>query len=142
MIEVQIARPAQLKLSDDEETLETSVPVTIPNMSKATDFNDPVDHGYPTLHSLLKQFTWKIVHEKIPYLGGPEIISTTGIIHGFSRVLEAFTEGYDFVREKQGLLRKQFTYKHVMQLAESRWLQIVPVRIDAEGIVPSALESV
>ncbi|KAF5874784.1 putative aromatic amino acid aminotransferase protein [Botrytis fragariae] len=156
-IEAQVARPARFKLSDiDEETSNTSLRVIIPNISKSTDLNDVVDvttalqygtaHGYPPLHSFLKQFTCQILHPNIPYLGGPEIIPTTGSTDGFSQLLEAFTntwsEGYDVVKERQGLLCEQFTYMHAIQSAEPRGLQIVPVEIDDEGIVPSALESV
>lgn len=94
--------------------------------------------GYPPLHSFIRQFVRKNLHPHVPYRGGPEIVLTCGSTDGFSKTIEAFTnvwdEGRNWIRERQGVLCEQFAYMNAIQTARPRGLNIVPVRVDSDGM--------
>jgi DNA-binding transcriptional MocR family regulator len=96
--------------------------------------------GYPPLYSFLRQFTRENLQPNVPYLNGPEIILTCGNTDGFSKTLEAFTNAWseerDWIRERPGILCEEFAYMSAIQNARPRGLQIVPVKIDLEGMLP------
>jgi len=77
----------------------------------------------------------------VPYLDGPEIILTNGNTDGFSKCLEAmsnvWSEERDWIRERPGLLCEEFAYMNAVQSGGPRGLQIVPVKMDLEGMLPS-----
>lgn len=97
--------------------------------------------GYPPLYSFLRQFTREILQPNVPYLHGPEIILTCGNTDAFAQVIEAFTnewnKDHDVVREREAILCEQFTYMHAIQSVKPRGIQVVPVTMDAEGMLPS-----
>lgn len=102
--------------------------------------------GYPPLYSFLRQFTRENLHPNVPYAGGPEIILTCGSTDGFSKVLEAFANPWDpdrhWTRDREGLLVEEFAYRQPVQLARPKGLNIVPVPMDAEGMLPAGLKEV
>lgn len=76
----------------------------------------------------------------MPYLGGPEIILTCGNTDGFSKTIEAFTnpwsEERDWIRERPAILCEEFTFMNALQAATPRGVQVVPVKVDLEGMLP------
>ena len=94
--------------------------------------------GYPPLYSFLRQFTRENLHPNVPYKDGPEIVLTCGNTDGFSKTLEALTNVWSEERnpteEKEGLLVEEFAYMNAIQAARPRGMNIVPVRIDDEGM--------
>ena len=105
--------------------------------------------GYPPLYSFLRQFTRENLHPNVPYTGGPEIILTCGNTDGFAKTLDCLSnpwiEGKDWVRDRPGLLVEKFAYMNAIQAARPRGMNIVPVAIDAEGMLaagPGGLEDV
>jgi DNA-binding transcriptional MocR family regulator len=96
--------------------------------------------GYPPLYSFLRQFARENLHPNIPYAGGAEIILTVGSTDGFAKTVEAlsnvWSEERDWIREREGILVEEFAYMNAVQTARPRGLNIVPVRIDLEGMLP------
>ena len=64
------------------------------------------------------------MHPNIPYAGGPEIILTSGSTDGFAKTIEAFTnvwsEGWDEVEEREGVLCEEFAYMNAIQALRPR----------------------
>ncbi|KAF3911190.1 hypothetical protein AA313_de0209795 [Arthrobotrys entomopaga] len=105
--------------------------------------------GYSPLRSFLRQFTHEYIIRDIPYHGGPDIIISCGNTDGFSQVLQLLTntwsESHNDVTEREGVLCEEFTYIHAIQAAEPRGLQMVPVAVDAEGLLsigPGGLDDI
>ncbi|KAH0402714.1 aromatic amino acid aminotransferas-like protein, partial [Aureobasidium melanogenum] len=96
--------------------------------------------GYPPLYSFLRQFSQENLHPNCPYKGGPEIVLTCGSTDGFSKALAAlsneWSEEKDWVRDREGLLVEEFCYMNAIQAARPRGLNIAPVKIDDEGMLP------
>jgi DNA-binding transcriptional MocR family regulator len=94
--------------------------------------------GYPPLWNFLKEFTTKYLHPTIPYKDGADIILTCGSTDGFSKTLQCFSnewaEGRDPVSEREGLLVEEYAYMAPVQSARPRGLNIVPVKIDEQGM--------
>lgn len=95
--------------------------------------------GYPPLYDFLLQFTRKNMHPNIPYEGGPDICLTVGSTDGFSKCITAFNddwvEGRDPVSTKGGLLVEKFAYMNAVQTARPKGMNIVPVAMDAQGML-------
>lgn len=95
--------------------------------------------GYPALYGFIRQFTQTNLHPNIPYKNGAEVILTCGSTDGFCKTLECFTniwdEERDWIREREGLLCEEFAYMNAIQQARTRGLNIVPVKIDDEGML-------
>lgn len=129
----------------------SSTHLLVPHLSKAEDPLKKIDltsalqygqaNGYPPLLSFLRQFTRENLHPNVPYLNGPEIQLTVGSTDGFAKTLEVFTniwsEERDWVREREAILCEEFAYMNAVQAAQPRGLQIVPIKIDSEGIIVS-----
>ncbi|KAK5988274.1 Aromatic amino acid aminotransferase C56E4.03 [Cladobotryum mycophilum] len=144
-IETKIAQPESFKLTlknpSDRPNSAISSQLRASHIPGEEDSNQTIDdlatvlqygtaQGYTPLYSFLKQFTRENILRNVPYINGPDIIPTCGSTDGFSQVLQAFTntwsEGHD-------------------DSAQPRGLQIVPVTVDAEGILafgPRGLEDV
>ena len=94
--------------------------------------------GYPPLYAFLRQFTIENQHPNIPYKDGPEIILTCGNTDGFSKALQALSnewvEERDTVSEREGLLTEEYSFMGAIQSARPRGLNIVPVKVDKEGM--------
>lgn len=97
--------------------------------------------GYPPLYAFLRQFSIENLHPNIPYKDGPEIILTCGNTDGFAKSLDALTnewvEGRDPISKREGLLVEEFAYMTAIQTARPRGLNIVPVKVDEEGMTAS-----
>ena len=97
--------------------------------------------GYPPLFSFIRQFTRENLHPNVPYRNGPEIQFTVGNTDGFSKAIEAlsnvWSEEHDEIREREGILCEEFAYMSAIQTARPRGLQIVPVKMDFEGMLPT-----
>ncbi|KAF4304735.1 Aminotransferase class I/classII [Botryosphaeria dothidea] len=105
--------------------------------------------GYPPLYQFVRQFTTQNLHPNVPYRGGPEVILTCGSTDGFSKVIQALTEEWnedrDPIDSKQGILVEEYCYTNAVQGVRPRGLNIVPVKIDDEGMLakgPGGLEDV
>jgi DNA-binding transcriptional MocR family regulator len=96
--------------------------------------------GLPPLATFVNQFVREHLHPNIPYAGGPGTLLTTGATDGFSKAIEAFTETWnpdrDGIHLRQGILCEEFVYMNAIQTVKPRGLNIVPVAIDDEGMLP------
>ncbi|KAH8702094.1 aromatic amino acid aminotransferase [Talaromyces proteolyticus] len=125
--------------------------VKVPKESKATNVLSKIDlqtalqygtaDGYPPLSSFIRQFTRDHLHPNVPYANGPEVILTCGSTDGFSKAIETFTnpwiEHKDDIRDRSGILCEEFAYMNAIQTVRPRGLNIVPVVIDSQGMIPS-----
>lgn len=95
--------------------------------------------GYPPLYVFIRAFAQTNLHPNVPYEGGPEVILTCGSTDGFSKTLECFTniwdEERDWIRDKEGLLCEEYAYMNAIQTAAPRGINVVPVKVDAEGMM-------
>jgi DNA-binding transcriptional MocR family regulator len=122
----------------------------VPHTSNSTDLLTKIDLktalqygqalGYPALHEFIREFTTTHLHPTIPYKGGADVILTCGSTDGFSKTIQCFnnewSEGHDPIEEKEGLLVEEFAYMNAVQTARPRGMNIVPVRLDDDGMVP------
>jgi DNA-binding transcriptional MocR family regulator len=96
--------------------------------------------GYPPLLSFLRQFTRENLHPNVPYLNGPEINLTVGSTDGLAKTLEClsnvWSEERDWIREREGILCEEFAYMNAIQACRPRGLNVVPVKMDLEGMRP------
>lgn len=96
--------------------------------------------GLPPLATFVNKFVREHLHPNVPYAGGPDTLMTTGATDGFSKTIEAFTNPWnpdrDWVHLRQGILCEEYVYMNGIQAAQPRGLNIVPVAIDAEGMLP------
>ncbi|KAL4790292.1 aromatic amino acid aminotransferase [Aspergillus venezuelensis] len=96
--------------------------------------------GLPPLATFIRQFAREHLHPNIPYAGGPDTVLTTGATDGISKAIEAFTDIWNPERDpvylRQGMLCEEFVYMNTIQTAQPRGLNIVPVAIDTEGMLP------
>lgn len=140
------------KKKDDPTT--ASSHLTVPHASTATNPLRKIDlttalqygtaQGYPPLYSFVRQFTLENLHPNIPYKDedgiGAEIILTDGSTDGLAKVIDTLSnpwhEERDCVREREGMLVEQFAYMNAVQTARPRGLNIVPVKVDNEGMMP------
>jgi len=94
--------------------------------------------GYPPLYGFIRQFAQANLHPNCPYRNGPEVILTCGSTDGFAKAVEAFSniwdEQRDWIREREGILCEEFAYMNAVQTARPRGLNVVPVKIDNEGM--------
>ena len=94
--------------------------------------------GYPPLYQFIRQFVTQHLHPNVPYNGGPEVVLTCGSTDGFSKAIQAlsneWSDGYDPVEAREGLLCEEYAYMNAIQTARPRGMNIVPVGIDNEGM--------
>ncbi|TAQ86436.1 hypothetical protein B7494_g5240 [Chlorociboria aeruginascens] len=118
---------------------ETSNPLQKIDLTTALQYGTA--QGYPPLYSFLRQFTQENLHPNVPYLDGPEIILTNGNTDGFGKALEALSNtwspGRDEDTEREGILCEEFAYMNAIQSSRPRGLQVVPVKIDFMGMLPT-----
>ncbi|KAK4502667.1 hypothetical protein PRZ48_006093 [Zasmidium cellare] len=96
--------------------------------------------GYPPLHAWLKKLTTSIYHPNIPYLGGADILINGGSADGLAKVYELLFNPWDeklnSVEEREGLLAEEFVYAPPLAQLKPKDVNVVPVRMDGEGILP------
>lgn len=96
--------------------------------------------GYPPLYTFVREFALTRLTPNIPYQGGAEVILTCGSTDGFAKTIECFTETWTPdsgkpLSERQALLCEEFAYMNALQTARPRGMQVVPIAIDAEGML-------
>lgn len=142
---------ARLQKSTLNKPKATSAHITVPHTSAIANPLQKIDlttalqygtaQGYPPLYSFIKQFVRENLHPNIPYADGADIILTNGNTDGLGKVLEAlsnvWSEERDWIRERPGILVEEFAYMNAVQAGKPRGLQVVPVTIDMEGMLPS-----
>jgi DNA-binding transcriptional MocR family regulator len=96
--------------------------------------------GYPPLYMKLKKLVNSVYHPNIPYDGGAEIMINGGSADGLSKVFELLFDHWDRdahnVQDREGLIVEEFLYAPPIAQIRPRDVNIVPVIMDAEGIVP------
>ena len=115
---------------------------TAVNPLRKIDLNSALQYGtaqgYPPLYTFIRQFTRQNLYPNFQYQDGPEVILTCGSTDAFSKTIEVFTnvwdEQRDWIREREGLLCEEFAYTNALQAAKPRGVNIVPVKIDDEGM--------
>ena len=114
------------------------------NLFKRIDLNTALQYGtaqgYPPLYLFVREFALTRLHPNIPYKGGAEVILTCGNTDGFSKTIELFTnnwtpDGGKPISQRPGLLCEEFAYGNALQTARPRGYNVVPVAVDAEGMV-------
>lgn len=87
----------------------------------------------------IRQFTRNHLHPNVPYAGGPNTLLTCGATDGFSKAIETFTNPWDprrdWISQREGILCEEFVYMNAIQTVKPRGLNIVPVAIDAQGML-------
>lgn len=85
----------------------------------------------------------------MPYRGGPDVILTCGSTDGFSKAVQLLSNPWDPLREpvstRPGMLCEEFVYNNALACVEPRGIQVVPVKIDSDGMMakgPGGLEDV
>jgi DNA-binding transcriptional MocR family regulator len=94
--------------------------------------------GYPPLHTFVKEFATKHLHPTIPYKDGADVILTCGNTDGMAKTLQCFNNEWhegDPVEDREGLLVEKFAYMNAVQQSRPRGMNIVPVELDAEGML-------
>ncbi|KFY93664.1 hypothetical protein V500_03626 [Pseudogymnoascus sp. VKM F-4518 (FW-2643)] len=123
--------------------------VLVPRESSSSDPSSKIDittalqygqaSGYPPLLSFVRQFTRENLHPNVPYKGGPEVILTSGALDGLSKAIECLSNPWDksrdWVSDREGVLCEEFTFPSSVQVMAPRGLQIVPVKVDNEGML-------
>ena len=135
---------AETALSDKQSTSQVVVPKTsdVQDILRTIDLKSALQYGtaqgYPPLYAYLRQFTIECMHPDLPYKDGPEIVLTCGSTDGFSKSLEALSNPWDanrdWTRDREGILVEEYAYMNAVQTARPRGLNIVPVKIDDEGM--------
>ncbi|KAL1619621.1 hypothetical protein SLS54_006558 [Diplodia seriata] len=136
---------ANASLSDSPQ----SARILVPHTSGTTDLLRKIDldtalqygtaQGYPPLYQFVRQFTTQNLHPNVPYRGGPEVILTCGSTDGFSKVVQALTNEWDEDRDpiddREGVLVEEYCYTNAIQAVRPRGVNVVPVKIDDEGML-------
>ncbi|CAI4210338.1 unnamed protein product [Parascedosporium putredinis] len=94
--------------------------------------------GYPPLLSFVRQFSQRVLHPNVPHSAGVDVVMTCGSTDGFSKTLELFNNPWsegDPISRKQGLLCEIFMYSNVLSQSQPRGMNIVPVEMDADGML-------
>lgn len=139
------------KSSESRIASEPFARIVVPRESSSSDPSSKIDittalqygqaSGYPPLLSFVRQFTRKNLHPNVPYTGGPEVILTNGALDGLSKAIECLSNPWDktrdWVSDREGVLCEEFTFMSSIQSMRPRGLQIVPVKVDLEGMLPS-----
>ncbi|OBT85885.1 hypothetical protein VE02_04471 [Pseudogymnoascus sp. 03VT05] len=124
--------------------------IVVPRESSSSDPSSKIDittalqygqaSGYPPLLSFVRQFTRENLHPNVPYTGGPEVILTNGALDGLSKAIECLSNPWDksrdWVSDREGVLCEEFSFMSSIQSMRPRGLQIVPVKVDTEGMLP------
>ncbi|OJD33470.1 aromatic amino acid aminotransferase [Diplodia corticola] len=149
------AEVSNLSLCDSPQ----SARILVPHSSPTTDPLRKIDldsalqygtaQGYPPLYQFVRQFTTQNLHPNVPYRGGPEVILTCGSTDGFSKVVQALTnewsEDRDPIDDREAVLVEEYCYTNAIQAVRPRGVNVVPVKIDDEGMLakgPGGLEDV
>jgi len=113
-----------------------------PNLLHRIDLNTALQYGtaqgYPPLYGFIREFALTRMHPNIPYKDGAEVILTSGSTDGFAKTIECMTNPWipgNPTADREGLLCEEFAYMNAIQTARPRGMNIVPIAIDAEGML-------
>ncbi|KAL2826011.1 pyridoxal phosphate-dependent transferase [Aspergillus cavernicola] len=151
-LEASVARPQRFPTVPGGKKAKGPEPadrVTVPKQSPSA-LQNKIDlttalqyitaEGLPPLATFVNQFAREHLHPNVPYAGGPDTVLTTGATDGFSKAVEAFTNTWnpnrDWVHLRQGVLCEEFVYMNAIQTVQPRGLNVAPVAIDEEGMLP------
>ncbi|KAG9255362.1 aromatic amino acid aminotransferase 1 [Emericellopsis atlantica] len=148
-LEAQIAKPERWDPTPNEPGPPSASHITVPKTNSEADPLKKIDlstglqygtaEGYPPLRSFIRQFTRNHLHPHVPYLNGPEVILTCGSTDGFHKTIEMLMEPWlpdrDPVEARPGMLCEVFVYMNAPDTARPKGAQMVPVEVDAEGML-------
>lgn len=95
--------------------------------------------GYPPLYMRLKKLVNSVYHPNIPYSGGAEIMINGGSADGLAKIYEllfnTWEEGVHEIGNREGLIVEEFVYAPPIAQIKTRDVNIVAVKMDAEGLL-------
>lgn len=95
--------------------------------------------GYPPLYAWLQKLVNSTYHPNIPYEGGADVTIDCGSSDGLSKVFELLFNTWDQdvhdIQEREGLLVDEFVYGPPLAQIRPKNVNIVPVAMDAEGML-------
>ncbi|PWY74785.1 aromatic amino acid aminotransferase [Aspergillus eucalypticola CBS 122712] len=154
-LEATVAHPQRFPATPDKDQIKppSGSPSTerriVPKESPTTNLLKKIDlttalqygtaEGLPVMADFIRQFTRNHLHPNVPYAGGPSTLLTCGATDGFSKAIETFTNPWDprrdWISQREGILCEEFVYMNAIQTVKPRGLNIVPVAIDAQGML-------
>ncbi|KAK4217122.1 pyridoxal phosphate-dependent transferase [Rhypophila decipiens] len=125
--------------------------LAIPKILQETDITKKIDletalqygqaQGYPPLLKWVREFTRENLHPNVPYRDGPEVTLVCGSTDGFSKTLDLFVNAWNpaehDIRDRPGLLCETIAYPGILNQSKPRGVQIVPVKHDGHGMLPT-----
>ncbi|KAL3460028.1 pyridoxal phosphate-dependent transferase [Aspergillus heterothallicus] len=137
--------PGGRKAKEPQPSEHLTIPKESPSaIQKKIDLTTALQYGtvegIPPLASFVNQFVREHLHPNVPYAGGPATVLSTGATDGLAKAVEAFSNTWnpdrDWVHLRQGVLCEEFVYMNAIQTVEPRGLNVAPVAIDSEGMLP------
>ncbi|KAJ5419290.1 uncharacterized protein N7487_002840 [Penicillium crustosum] len=153
-IELSVVRPEShlqensegLKLGSAEDfTNKLHIPRTVQgsNSVRRVDLDTALQYGsaqgYPPLYAWLRKLVNTVYHPNIPYEGQADVMINGGAADGLSKVFELLFNNWDAdlndVRDREGLLVEEFVYGPPIAQIKPKGINVVPIKMDAEGIL-------
>jgi DNA-binding transcriptional MocR family regulator len=129
----------------DTPTLRVHIPRSSqgPNSVRKVNLDTALQYGsaqgYPPLHAWLLKLTNSVYHPNIPYRGGADIMINGGSADGLSKIYELLFNYWDKdlndIRDREGLIVEEFVYAPPIAQVRQRDVNIVPIRIDSQGML-------
>ncbi|KAJ0117905.1 Pyridoxal phosphate-dependent transferase major region subdomain 1 [Diaporthe amygdali] len=95
--------------------------------------------GYTPLYTWLRKLVNLTYHPNIPYQGGADVIIDGGSADGLSKVFELlfnpWNQDLDDIQNREGLIVEDFVYGPPLSQIRPKNVNIVPVTMDAEGML-------
>ncbi|KAH6983561.1 aromatic amino acid aminotransferase [Ilyonectria sp. MPI-CAGE-AT-0026] len=135
--------------SDSESGSSSALDISIQRRSQGTNSVRKVDldtalqysgsQGYPALYAWLKKLANTVYHPNIPYNGGADVMINGGSADGLWKVYELLFNHWDKdlnkIQDREGLIVEEFVYGPPIAQIKPRDVNIVPVKMDAEGML-------
>lgn len=94
--------------------------------------------GFPPLYAWLKTLVNSVYHPNIPYQGKADVVITSGSADGLSKVYDILFNEWDETvndrKDREGLMVEEMVYAPPIAQIRHKDVNIVPVRMDAEGM--------
>lgn len=134
--------------TDSESADGSNLHIRIPRYSQEGNFAHKIDlgtalqygsaQGYPPLYAWLRKLVHS-THPNIPYEGGADVIIDGGSSDGLSKVFELlfnpWDQDLDDIQNREGLIVEEFVYGPPVAQLRPKNVNIVPVTMDAEGML-------
>lgn len=95
--------------------------------------------GYPPLYAWLRKLVNTVYHPNIPYEGQADVMINGGAADGLSKIFELLFNNWDEdlknVHDREGLLVEEFVYGPPIAQIKPKGINVVPVKMDAEGML-------